>query len=147
MPLKPTREGRRTPADGGGGQRAGQGAARPGWRTEPPSSSTTPLSQPPPTLSEIGITRDQSSRYQQIAAIPRATFETAVQAHKAADEPVNIDGITSSRNAAFAGDRPSPRVVHTVASCEGRRSSQVWTTESRQDLRTLLRIGGPCARR
>ena len=31
------------------------------------------------TLSEIGITRDQSSRYQQLAAMPDEHFETAVE--------------------------------------------------------------------
>lgn len=46
-----------------------------------------------PTLSEIGITRDQSSRYQQIAAISRETFETAIEAHKAADEPLSAAAV------------------------------------------------------
>ena len=32
-----------------------------------------------PTLSDIGITRDQSSRYQQLAAMPDEHFETAVE--------------------------------------------------------------------
>lgn len=31
----------------------------------------------PTTLDDIGITRDQSSRYQQLAAMPDAHFETA----------------------------------------------------------------------
>lgn len=46
-----------------------KGAAREGWNQTPSSSTTAFIA--PPTLSEIGITRDQSSRYQQIAAIPR----------------------------------------------------------------------------
>lgn len=35
-----------------------------------------------PTLAEIGITRDQSSRYQQLAAMPDEHFETAVATAK-----------------------------------------------------------------
>ena len=60
-------------------------------RPEKMSPSTTFTSKP--TLSEIGITRDQSSRYQQIAAIPRETFETAIEAHKAADEPLSAAAV------------------------------------------------------
>lgn len=47
----------------------------------------------PLTLDEIGITANQSSRYQQIAAIPRETFETAIEAHKAADEPLSAAAV------------------------------------------------------
>lgn len=36
-----------------------------------------------PTLSDLGLTRDQSSRYQQIAAMPARHFETAIQMAKA----------------------------------------------------------------
>jgi len=36
-----------------------------------------------PTLAEIGITRDQSSRYQKLAAMPDEHFETAVETAKA----------------------------------------------------------------
>jgi hypothetical protein len=37
----------------------------------------------PPTLSDMGLTRDESSRYQQLAAMPDAHFETAVATAKA----------------------------------------------------------------
>lgn len=37
----------------------------------------------PPTLSEMGLTRDESSRYQQLAAMPAEHFETAVATAKA----------------------------------------------------------------
>lgn len=46
-----------------------------------------------PTLDEIGITANQSSRYQQMAAIPKATFETAIEAHKGADEPMSAAAV------------------------------------------------------
>jgi hypothetical protein len=36
----------------------------------------------PPTLAEMGLTKDQSSRYQQLAAMPDAHFETAVATAK-----------------------------------------------------------------
>lgn len=39
--------------------------------------------QRPPTLSDLGITRDQSSRYQKLAAMPAEHFETAVETAKA----------------------------------------------------------------
>ncbi|WP_426343093.1 hypothetical protein ACN9MU_16595 [Pseudoduganella sp. R-32] len=42
------------------------------------SHDTTPT----PTLSDIGITRDQSSRWQQLAAMPDEHFETAVATAK-----------------------------------------------------------------
>lgn len=35
------------------------------------------------TLEQIGITRDQSSRYQKLAAMPEEHFETAVETAKA----------------------------------------------------------------
>lgn len=44
------------------------------------SNETTPS---PVTLAEIGITRDQSSRYQKLAAMPDEHFETAVETAKA----------------------------------------------------------------
>jgi len=46
-----------------------------------PSIESTVTSAP--TLAEIGITRDQSSRYQKLAAMPDEHFETAVETAKA----------------------------------------------------------------
>lgn len=44
------------------------------------SNDATPC---PPTLSDMGLTRDESSRYQQLAAMPAEHFETAVATAKA----------------------------------------------------------------
>jgi hypothetical protein len=37
----------------------------------------------PPTLAQMGLTKDESSRYQQLAAMPAEHFETAVETAKA----------------------------------------------------------------
>lgn len=37
----------------------------------------------PPTLADMGLTKDESSRYQQLAAMPAEHFETAVETAKA----------------------------------------------------------------
>jgi hypothetical protein len=37
----------------------------------------------PPTLAQMGLTKDESSRYQQLAAMPAEHFETAVATAKA----------------------------------------------------------------
>jgi ParB family chromosome partitioning protein len=59
-----------------------------------PKENPTPgASFQAPTLEQIGVTAKQSSRYQQIAAIPKATFETAIEAHKAADEPLSAAAV------------------------------------------------------
>jgi ParB family chromosome partitioning protein len=59
-----------------------------------PKENPTPgASFQAPTLEQIGVTAKQSSRYQQIAAIPRETFETAIEAHKAADEPLSAAAV------------------------------------------------------
>lgn len=44
------------------------------------SNDSTPK---PPTLADMGLTRDESSRYQQLAAMPDEHFETAVATAKA----------------------------------------------------------------
>jgi hypothetical protein len=44
---------------------------------------SNPSTEVPPTLADIGLTRDQSSRYQQLAAMPDDHFETAVATAKA----------------------------------------------------------------
>lgn len=58
---------------------------------EPPTVKT-----PAPTLSEIGITKDQSSRFQKIAAIPQEHFETAVNMAKDAASAVTTAFILKS---------------------------------------------------
>jgi hypothetical protein len=41
-----------------------------------------PRSNPPPTLAQIGITRDESSRYQRLASIPAEKFEATISLAK-----------------------------------------------------------------
>ena len=41
-------------------------------------------SNPPRTLCDLGISKDQSSRYQRLAAMPEEHFETAIETAKAA---------------------------------------------------------------
>ena len=80
-----------------------------------PSETPTPgVSVSAPTLEEIGITAKQSSRYQQIAAIPKDTFETAIEAHKAADEPLSAAAVV--RVAETLDSLPEPIREDVVAS-------------------------------
>lgn len=46
-------------------------------------ASVEPSDARPPTLADMGLTRDESSRYQQLAAMPAEHFETAVATAKA----------------------------------------------------------------
>lgn len=46
-----------------------------------------------PKLSEIGVTFDQSSRYQHLAGIPEETFEAVIEAHKEVDEPLSAASV------------------------------------------------------
>ncbi len=69
---------------------------------------------PPATLEEIGITKKQSARYQAMAAIPRATFEIAVEAYKGADEPLSAAGVV--RVAETLDDLPDAVRQDVVAS-------------------------------
>lgn len=58
-----------------------KGAAEPGTqRGTTPSNGTTASA---PTLADMGLTRDESSRYQQLADMPDEHFETAVATAKA----------------------------------------------------------------
>jgi len=41
------------------------------------------MTRTPPTLEEMGLTKNESSRYQQLAAMPPEHFETAVATAKA----------------------------------------------------------------
>ncbi len=50
---------------------------------EPVSQMSKRATSAPPTLSDMGLTRDQSSRYQKLAAMPSEHFETAVETAKA----------------------------------------------------------------
>lgn len=46
-----------------------------GGRPRETGSTMRPVPEKPPTLSDIGVTKHQSSRYQQVAAVPEPVFE------------------------------------------------------------------------
>jgi hypothetical protein len=56
------------------------------------SRATTPL----PTLADLGITKDQSSRWQAIAKIPEAEFEGYLAAAKATKKPVYAEPLVAA---------------------------------------------------
>jgi hypothetical protein len=67
-------------------------------------------SEPTIRLTEIGITRDQSSRYQSLAEIPEETFTAAIEDARAAEEPLTARGIVVAghdRNHAPIGHAPA----------------------------------------
>lgn len=49
----------------------------------PAANASNRTTDSPPTLADMGLTRDESSRYQQLAAMPAEYFETAVETAKA----------------------------------------------------------------
>jgi hypothetical protein len=57
-----------------------------------------------PTLAEIGITKKQSARYQQVAAIPEEVFEAAIEGHKEAGQIVTA--ASAARAAVETEERP-----------------------------------------
>ena len=66
------------------------GAAQPGTARGTTRSADPTAS--PLTLAEIGITKDQSSRFQKLAAIPEDTYEAVVEAHMEAREELVARG-------------------------------------------------------
>ena len=65
------------------GQRASQDTGGKMAAAERWGSSSGAATSHKPTLAQIGITKDQSSRYQALAAMPEEHFETAVREAKA----------------------------------------------------------------
>ena len=51
-----------------------------GGRPPKTGSAARPVSERPRTLASYGITKDQSSKWQKLAAIPEADFEEILQA-------------------------------------------------------------------
>jgi N6-adenosine-specific RNA methylase IME4 len=97
-------------ATGGGPVRSDIGKAPVG---QDDSSRPTPATSSKPKLSDIGISRDQSSRYQHLADIPEDTFEAAIEAHKNLDEPVSAASV--ARVADALGELPEEAREELVA--------------------------------
>ncbi len=64
--------------------------ASPGNQYTGPVGSTD---QSSPTLAGIGISKDQSSRFQNLADVPEDTFETVIEAHTKAEEPISAAAV------------------------------------------------------
>jgi hypothetical protein len=62
-----------------------------GGRPEKTGSRPQPVSSPPPTLDELGVTKTQSSKWQKLAALPEDKFEIRVSHAKA-----RVEGMTTS---------------------------------------------------
>ena len=60
-----------------------------------------------PTLRDLGLTRDQSSRYQKLAAMPAEHFETAVETAKAM-----AGAVTSAHMLRLADELQATRELH-----------------------------------
>jgi hypothetical protein len=73
------------------------------------SNDTTPRAT---TLSEMGLTRDESSRYQQLAAMPEDHFETAVETAKATAGEVTSAFMLRAAKAANPKDKPKAAKPH-----------------------------------
>jgi hypothetical protein len=69
----------------------------------------------PPTLAEIGVTKDQSSRYQQIASLPEDQFEMHIEHKKSNGEEITTAGVLDAvkqmlaDEAAADGRDPKPK--------------------------------------
>lgn len=71
----------------------------------------------PATLADLGISRDQSSRWQSIASIPEPEFEGAIESAKAAAQPLSTAGMVRLAGL-MTSDSPewySPREVVEAA--------------------------------
>lgn len=59
------------------------------------------------TLTELGISRDESSRWQQMASIPEPVFEQYIAETKATSEPLTTAGVVRVADLAARGFDPS----------------------------------------
>ncbi len=97
---------------------AAQPKARPGPRPVDRSPSST---DPPPTLAEQGLTKDESSAYQRLAAVPDDDFEEAVEAEEVADGALPGEEQSGRRGDAHPVGGPAGGLTY-------RRPVTCWTT-------------------
>jgi hypothetical protein len=70
-----------------------------------PSKSVERDDQLPPTLTEMNITKDQSSQWQRLASVPEETFEKKIAEAKDSDEPLSLRRILSKKEVIpFSGE-------------------------------------------
>lgn len=63
----------------------------------------------PPTLSDLGVERMQSSRFQAVASIPEPLFEEHIAATKASGKPLTSNGTLRLAKQVLMGDEPEPK--------------------------------------
>lgn len=80
-------------------QKAGDGLAKPGVK---PTTNSVADNDRIPKLSEVGITKDLSSRAQRLAAVPEQTFEAELAAKRERDKQ---DGARVSARLEAAGEK------------------------------------------
>lgn len=66
-----------------------------------------PPSREPLTLSDLGISKNDSSTWQKLAAIPEPEFEAAVAEKKASGEPLNTRSLARDRSLSATRERLS----------------------------------------
>ncbi len=113
--------------------RAGELLAQMAERGERASGRPGKVSMPS-TLSDLGVTRDESSRWQQVAAVPAEVRGAYVEETKAAKGEVSTDGLL--RNASTADRSGKSRAVdHAAIAAEARK-------QVRRIYRELLTLPG-----
>lgn len=81
---------------------------------------STPTRELPPTLADLGVTYDQSSRWQQMAAMPQSKFEQHLAERKEAGEEITLKSVLRMiEETADVGDvpdaAPKQETVHVHA--------------------------------
>ncbi len=94
--------------------------------------------QTPPTLAEIGLTKDQSSRYQKLAAIPEERFEQAVAAARETAREVTTAAMLRTAKGE-AAPKPASKPPAAPDQTEELRQLLAQRTEERDDIAATAR--------
>lgn len=94
--------------------------------------------RPAPTLSDMGLTKDESSRYQQLAAMPAEHFETAVATAKAtAGEVTTAFMLREASKHRPAAKRLTPAAQERLDRLEAAKTDSTLCMYARQTLAAL----------